>query len=426
MPNVSLLVETITRAAHVFALALAPPFFAPEPAPGSIAGAFVAALALAAVVVGAVRLVARVRTPEARFAGAALVLSVVLALVVGLYFRGPRAPLGRGVFFVAFPLWAGLATCAALMAPQQNRRLAATGVVVLAFVLFGAAAEWLASTPQMWWHTVLRDGDARRALDVMIEPQERARDHAAALAVVERCLTLKPSSCACASRRVFIVLHLRDMPRALETAQTAADQCPQNPFSQAALAAALAANGEGKRAEEVARVALVDAADPLLEYALAVALDQQGHTQEALVAARRAFEAGAGRDAAVLLGALLIRENDLDGAEKVLASITREAPNDAEALFDLGIVADKKNDYNRARERYLAALRADPSLTAARRNLALLTFRFGIVEEARHHARKLVEATPGDTRSVELLRRIEFAAVERAAPAPAPAPAPSP
>nr|WP_240807631.1 tetratricopeptide repeat protein [Polyangium spumosum] len=254
----------------------------------------------------------------------------------------------------------------------------------------------------------------------MIAPHERARDHAAALAVVDRCLTRKPSSCACASRRPFILLHLRDTSRALEGAENAADRCPADPRAQAARAAALAANGEGKRAEEVARAALVDGADPLVAYTLALALDQQGRTAEAIASARRAVEGGAGRDAAVLLGALLIREDALDEAEKVLAPITREASNDAEALFDLGIVADKKNDYNRARERYLAALRADPSLVAARRNLALLTSRFGALEEARHHARKLVEATPGDTRSVELLRRIELAALSRSAPAPAP------
>ncbi|MDC0744351.1 tetratricopeptide repeat protein [Polyangium mundeleinium] len=424
MSILSILVDTVTRAAHAFALAIAPPLFAPEPGPGSITGALVAAIVLAVVVFGALRLAARVRSPEARIAAAALVLSVVVSLVVGAYFRGPRAPLGRGVLFVAVPLWAGLAACAAIVAPRRNARLVASAVVALGLVLFGASAEWLFSTPQMWWQTVLRDGDERRALDVITEPQVRARDHAAALAVVDRCLTLKPASCACGSRRAFVVLHLRDMPRALEAAQVAAGRCPADPLAQAALAATLATNGEGKRAEEVARAALVDTSEPLLDYALALALDQQGRTAEAVASARRAFEGGAGRDAAVLLGALLIRENDLDGAEKVLAPIPKEAPNDAEALFDLAIVADKKNDYNRARERYLAALRADPSLTAARRNLALLTLRFGILEEAKHHARKLVEATPGDARSVELLHRIELAALERSAPRPTPAPAP--
>ncbi|MDI3291901.1 tetratricopeptide repeat protein [Polyangium sp. 15x6] len=419
----SILVETITRAAHAFALAIAPPLFAPEPAPGSITGALLATVVLAAVVFGALRLGARVRSTEARIAAAALVLSVVVSLVVGAYVRGPRAPLGRGVLFVAVPLWTGLAACAAIVAPRRNARLVASAVVALGLVLFGASAEWLFSTPQMWWQTVLRDGDARRALEVIIGPHARARDHAAALAVVDRCLTRKPASCACASRRAFVMLHLRDVPRALDAAEAAATQCPTDPLVHAAHAATLAANGEGKRAEEVARAALVDGGEPLLEYALALALDQQGRTAEAVASARRAYEGGVGRDAAVLLGALLIRENDLDGAEKVLAPIPKEAPNDAEALFDLGIVADKKNDYNRARERYLAALRADPSLTAARRNLALLTLRFGILEEAKHHARKLVDATPGDARSIELLRRIELASVERSArPPQAPAP----
>ncbi|HVK70045.1 MAG TPA: hypothetical protein VM694_36580, partial [Polyangium sp.] len=60
MSTLSILVDTITRAAHAFALAIAPPLFAPEPGPGSITGALVAAVVLAAVVFGALRLAARV------------------------------------------------------------------------------------------------------------------------------------------------------------------------------------------------------------------------------------------------------------------------------------------------------------------------------------------------------------------------------
>ncbi len=419
MSTPHLVVETITRAAHLFALAVAPPLVAPEPAPGSIGGAIVAVVALVAVVAGAQSLYTRVRSREAGIAAALFVAAVVVSLVAGAYFRGPRAPLGRGVLFVAVPLWAGLAVAAGVAA-RRRRGVVGAGVVVLGVVLFGASAEWLFSTPRMWWQTVLRDGDVQRALEEMTAESTRARDHAGALAVFDRCLTLKPASCACASRRAFVVLHLRDTARALEETQAAADRCPSDPVAQAAFASALATNGSGKRAEEVARAALVDTTEPLVEYALALALDQQGRSTEALAAARRAVEGGAGRDAAVLLGALSIRDNDLDGAEKVLAPLVREAPNDAEALFDLGIIADKKNDYNRARERYLAALRADPGLTAARRNLALLTLRFGIVEEARHHARKLVEATPGDPWSVELLRRIELSAGKPTAGPPGP------
>ncbi|WP_420894956.1 tetratricopeptide repeat protein [Sorangium cellulosum] len=73
-------------------------------------------------------------------------------------------------------------------------------------------------------------------------------------------------------------------------------------------------------------------------------------------------------------------------------------------LYNLALIDDKRGDYNGAREGYLAALKADPRNADARYNLALLTFRAGIVEESRHHARKFLEAFPEDPRSGQLAR----------------------
>jgi len=60
-------------------------------------------------------------------------------------------------------------------------------------------------------------------------------------------------------------------------------------------------------------------------------------------------------------------------------------------------VADRRNNYNAARQGYLATLRVDPCYASARYNLAHLTWKAGINEEAIHHARKFAEtAAPGD------------------------------
>ena len=76
-------------------------------------------------------------------------------------------------------------------------------------------------------------------------------------------------------------------------------------------------------------------------------------------------------------------------------------------------MADRKNDFNKAREGYLAALRADPRMGDARYNLALLTLRHGAVDEARHHAGKLAEIAPADPRNAGLARILAGAAPGR-------------
>lgn len=63
---------------------------------------------------------------------------------------------------------------------------------------------------------------------------------------------------------------------------------------------------------------------------------------------------------------------------------------------------DEKGDYNRARAGYLAALRADPRHADARHDLALLCWRQGVEEEARHHAETFRRAFPDDPRGPKL------------------------
>jgi len=416
VPIPELIADVLARAAHLVALALAPPLFPPEPAPTSPVVAFIATAALATLVAGATRLRARIPTRASLAAASLLILSVVISIVSAVYFRGPRAPLGRGLLFVAIPLWAGLAATAALVVRPPRRSLVAGAVLGLGALLCVASSSWLFSTPRMWWETLLRDGDAHTAIEAILAPSLAARDNATALAALDRCLTLEPSSCACAARRAVLRIKAHELEAAASDARSAAERCPRDPRAQAALAASLIASGEAKRGEEVARAALVDADMPELHHTLALALDQEGRPKEALASARKAVEKGGGRDATLLLGALLIRDKDFASAKALLTPLAGPKSNDAEALYDLGLIADLAEDYNQAREHYLAALRADPSLSAARYNLALLTLRRGVVDEARHHARKFVEADPTNPRGAELVRRIEVTASARAKP----------
>ncbi len=415
--NPQSIADVLERAGHLFCLALAPAFLPPEPA-ASASSSLAAALSTAALVLvafAAVRLRARFATREASAAAVLVVLSIIASVAFAAYFRGPLAPLGRGVLFVAVPLWAGLglvvwAALGKRLSPSQHstRVIAAVATLGLGVAQLGASSSWLGSIERMWWVTLGRDGNVDRALDELMKVRGRE-----ASSVLDQCLATNPTSCVCLSKRSELKRKNRDAEGALIDARLVVSVCPADPKGQATLANALVASDKAAEAEQTIRTALEKSQDPQLHYALAVALEAQGRNQDAIASARRSVDLGGGRDPALLVAALSIVAGDLDGAIKVLEPLVAASANDADARYDLALIADKKNDYNRAREGYLAALRADPKLANARYNLALLTLRRGVVEEARHHARKFAELAPGDPRAVELLRRIETTPARR-------------
>lgn len=150
-------------------------------------------------------------------------------------------------------------------------------------------------------------------------------------------------------------------------------------------------------------------------YRRALELEAAGRLVEAAAEVERAIAAGAGRDARLLATKLAILREDWDAAAPHLEHLLQENPRDADAQYNLGLVAQRRGSFNKARAAYLAALRADPSYAPARYNLAVLTWDAGARDEARHHAQKFLELAPGDPRAAELRRKVELDAV----PAPA-------
>ena len=409
-----LLLDVVARAAHLFFLALAPPLLSPEPAPhhNPIVAAILGALLLAAVLYGAVRLRAWGAGQHSLSGSAALAwVAVAAALGAALYFREGRAPLGRGVVFVAVPLWASITLAASTIAGKKlprarnARGFAALAVLTVAALLFALASSWLVSPKQMWWEALRRNGEHPRAIGELTRKPLGSRDFLAARAVADECLRLHPQSCRCQGERAEIAIRARDFVQALEHARSAYDRCPGDGAMRALHAEALGLSGQSMRAEEEARQALVlGGPEARLRYALALALAGQGKDAESMREARRALELGAGRSAALFVGSTALVKGDLDEAARALGPLVAADPGDAEAQYDLGLVADRRGDYNAARTAYLAALRSDPAFADARYNLALLTFRRGAVDEAKHHARKLREDHPGDPRGAELAR----------------------
>lgn len=160
-------------------------------------------------------------------------------------------------------------------------------------------------------------------------------------------------------------------------------------------------------------------------YQTALELEAAGRLVEARGEVEQALAGGAGRDAQLLAAKLAILRDDLDVAANLLEPLAVDG-RDAPVLFNLGLIAQRRGTYNPARSRYLAALKADPNFAPARYNLALMTWDAGIKEEARHHALKFIELSPGDPRIPELRARVELDAVPApAGPTGTPVPAPT-
>ena len=424
----------IVRAAYLLALTVVPKGgLSPEPpAPENLGlGVALAVLAIAAVLYGSVKLRDAVDTPGARAAAALTWIAVAAAFTATLIFRGHRGPLERGVLITALPVWAALAASASVAAGHflgssfKNRRMGAL-VLVLAIgaLQYASAAAYIAAPDRMWKDALRRDPANEEALQAVNRPLLRSYRYDDARKLADRCLAVQPEACACLEQRAQIALRrvsdrcLANAPEvcacldgkneamrrekaledALADAQAAATHCPDRPLSRIVLAEVIALHGDNATAEKEATEAIaLGGHEARSHYVLALALQGQARYDEANEHLERAVAAGAGRDAKVLAGAIALLKEDLDGAEKWLAPLGGAGSQDAVATYNLALIADRRNNYNAARQGYLATLRIDPCYSSARYNLAHLTWKAGIKEEAIHHARKFAEtASPGD------------------------------
>lgn len=156
----------------------------------------------------------------------------------------------------------------------------------------------------------------------------------------------------------------------------------------------------------------------------ALELEAAGRLVEARTEVELALAGGAGRDAQLLAAKLAILRDDLDVAARLLEPLAADG-KDSLVLYNLGLIAQRRGTYNPARTHYLAALKADPTYAPARYNLALLTWEAGIKEEAKHHAQKFIELSPGDPRAADLRAKVELD-VQPAPAGPPTTPSPTP
>jgi tetratricopeptide (TPR) repeat protein len=160
------------------------------------------------------------------------------------------------------------------------------------------------------------------------------------------------------------------------------------------------------KAPEPASEAGPEPAEAVAALERSLELERQGQLDAATEAARAAIAAGGGRSAKLQTAKLAILAERYDEAEPLLTELIEADDNDADAHYNLGLVAHHRNAYNKARSNYLAALRVDEDYADARYNLAILTWNRNVVDEARHHAERFAQAWPNDPRTLELLAMV--------------------
>jgi tetratricopeptide (TPR) repeat protein len=145
-------------------------------------------------------------------------------------------------------------------------------------------------------------------------------------------------------------------------------------------------------------------ADP---YQRALALERAGNLPDALESAHVAAIETSHPNARLLAAKLAIQVDDHPRAIAHLDALLQADPENARALYNRGVIAQRQGDYNVARTSYLGALGSDPSMADARYNLALLTWTNRVTDEARHHVAKFKEGWPADPRVAKLEAMLE-------------------
>lgn len=414
--RVGVLADYLFRALCLLGLAIAPRALSPDPAtPRNAAIALLIALAgLGAVLAVGVFLKRRLDTREARIAAAMIWVSVAAAIGAAIYFTGPEAPLVRGAAPLALVVWPALAATAAALAGSYlgsswKHKRSAAAALVLAGALFvhGDANKKLGDRAFLWKTALDRDPANPAAFDHVARQLIGQGKLAEAGRRADACLAASPDACPCLIVRLTLAQRKRDAEKAVAAGAEAARLCPTSVAARAGNAEALAMAGKLDEALAEADAAVALPGDPARAHAAkATVLMQAGRAEEAAKEAAEATSAAGGRDAAMAIAAMKIAAGDLDGADALLRPLRATNPEDADLLYNLALVADRRGQYNEARNGYLAALKINPEHKEARYNLAVMTWRRGVAEEARNHARKFAKLAPNDPAAAALLQMV--------------------
>ncbi|MBK8255958.1 MAG: tetratricopeptide repeat protein [Polyangiaceae bacterium] len=400
------LANYLFRALYLLGLAVAPRVFSPDPAPrdNAVLALVGSAAALATLLLCAQQLKKRLESREATVAAALIWVAVAGALGASVYFSGPEAPLARGAAPLALLVWPALAATAAALAGRflganwKHKRTAAAAAVLAGGIFVHAdGAKNMGDRAFMWRTALRREPGNERAFEEVSRGLLAQGKLADAAKITEACLKANPRACACHVAAGNAARRSGDQAKAVAAGAEAAKACPMNTRARALNAEILASAGKLEEAMVEADAAIALNQDAARAHAAkATVLLASGKVKEAEEEAGKAVQGEGDRDAVLVVVAMKINGGDLDGAETLLKALASNHPNDADITYNLALIADKRNRYNDARNGYLTALKLNPAYKEARYNLAMLTWRRGVIDEAKNHAKKFVEMAPND------------------------------
>ena len=402
------MLELLSRVAHLIGLCITPRGLSPEPLETSGLGALLAVVLLSVPVGFTVWLYRSYGALESKVAIALWVVADAALLYKAHATYAAGEPLLRGYYLAAPLLWSAIGATLATLAGQflgvsfKNKRTAAfVATVGIGILLFKDAHGYVASTKEQWRDVLAKDPSHERALGALSD--ELSHDPKATETLLG-CVAKRPNACVCRTLLGERALDAERTEKALEDlTQASCDGHALEPRAKAALTQALALAKRYDEAEPLAVAGLAKTPEQP-RYLLALALSHNARGEaDAVDLTRRAVKAGAGGTAEMLLIQLLIRGNDLTGAKLELDAYLKKHPDDARAVYNAALVADREGVFNKAREGYLKALKLKPDLADARYNLVMLTWRNGATAEAKHHAEKFAQSYPEDPRRLDLL-----------------------
>jgi tetratricopeptide (TPR) repeat protein len=119
-------------------------------------------------------------------------------------------------------------------------------------------------------------------------------------------------------------------------------------------------------------------------------------------------QVSAGHDDAFQRGLNALKENRLDAALEALTSAERERPGDARVRNFRGIVLARLEQTSEAAAEYHEAIRLDPRLEDAYRNLGFLEWTEQQLDRARNTLKRAVELSPSDSFAHYYLSRVQL------------------
>ena len=133
----------------------------------------------------------------------------------------------------------------------------------------------------------------------------------------------------------------------------------------------------------------------IANYKLAVSLERNGKTEQAIQQYQRALQVfPKDTDALINLGGILARRNQLESASALYRRALEIKPNFPEALTDLGIVFEKQGRVDAAIHHYIEALKAGPDYLEAHINIGIIMAKQGSLDAAAEYLQRAVQLCP--------------------------------